>query len=795
MLGAAAANRNIVVLRGACSSPLPPPVPKAAATGTTPLLPATPLLFLGRRRSCVANPRSSRGLWFVHGCSSMWSNLRRYSANQPPLRHTAACNQGQRITLFEDEHGKRRLGPQFLLQDLFEEAVLKTFPTEQVAFDKTMTVTQAPPTKSKADYQFTGTFAIGKALKQPPTQIANQLMQSLERDRHGARDDKESHTIAMIDKIEVVKGGFITVTLRPHWLYRQVEQILQTERAGTTYQTTQTNHATAPHQLQQQQARRPRKKVLVDFASPNMAKDLHVGHLRSIIQGNALANLLELYSGHHVERISHVGDFGYPMGIVLAMVFEVEDKTGHSSVASLNAAQLSALYAEGKQRTEADPEFCKLAHALARELQQGERASPRVWNTFNRICEASRASFEDIYRRLEVTVQERGESFYRDMLPGIVKELMDKGIAVENEGAKCVFFKPSESSSELLAQQTNLPPFIIEKNDGAHLYSTTDLAALKHRIHQLNCDWIIYVTDHAQSLHFQMVLETARLAGWYDPAVTRVDHVTFGVVQGEDGKRLRSRDGTPFSLSKLMDDGIEEATSVVRTTLSLMKAEARQSGALPQVSNRLTQKQPENITTTTLPITSHTTPSTTINPEEEQEIHEIAEKLAYAAIKYFELSHHRSSDYIFSFPRMLSFKGNTAVYMMYAFTRIQSIRRQVSLGLDHRLLLPSQPTQQGSGHEIDMRSPYQEKEARDLAVALLQFSDVMQTVEDRLQLHLLCEYLYRLSTKFHQFYERCHILHCQDQSKKQEWLLLCFAVEKVLEQAMTILGITPVRKM
>lgn len=490
--------------------------------------------------------------------------------------------------------------------------------------------------------------------------------------------------------------------------------------------------------------------VLIDFASPNMAKELHVGHLRSTILGNAIANILS-YLGYNIERISHVGDFGTPIGLVLAEI--LLNKPNFLKDYSLEKlplpSELSCFYISAKVKSLKDKKFENIAHYLTKLLQEVlskkysenylfeipnyslKLTGENIIYMWNIICEASRKGFDEIYQKLDIKVQERGESFYATMLEDVINELKEKKISKLSDNAECIFLEDFKN------------PFLIKKSDGSYLYSTTDLAALKYRINQKK-KWIIYITDESQKIHFQQLFKVGEKAGWYIPnnspptisdgvntntAKISLNHLTFGVVKGEDNKKLSSRDGKPFSLLQLLEKSVEEAEKIFEEMKHV-------------------NKKDENI----------------------------IKAVAYNAIKYFDLCHPR--DYVFSFQEMLSFKGNTAVYLMYAYARIKTLKKYMKdeyiIKINH--VIPKFITE----------------EERILALTILQFEDIIEIIEHLLSPHFLCEYLYNLSWKFHSFYEKCRIFNENDENITLSRLQLAIATEKILKKGMELLGLKTV---
>lgn len=373
----------------------------------------------------------------------------------------------------------------------------------------------------------------------------------------------------------------------------------------------------------------PYKRVVVDFSSPNVAKEMHVGHLRSTIIGDTICRVLE-YCGADVVRLNHIGDWGTQFGMLIQHMAELRPG-GLDEGKDEDVADLMALYRASKARFDAEEDFKQRAREAVTRLQSGDEASLAAWR---RICEASRREFNAIYARLGVTLEERGESFYNPMLKGVVEELKESGVAVESEGATCVFVEGREV------------PLIVQKSDGGFGYASTDMAAVKQRVNDEKADWVIYVTDVGQSDHFAMVFAAARRAGWLPAdekslAPPRVSHVGFGLVLGEDGKKFKTRSGDVVRLVELLD----EAKLRCRDTIKARREEAG-------------------------------------DPVDDAELEAAACAMGYGAVKYADLKSCRTTNYRFSFDAMLDLRGNTAVYLQYAHARIASIGRKAGADAD-----------------------------------------------------------------------------------------------------------------
>ena len=407
---------------------------------------------------------------------------------------------------------------------------------------------------------------------------------------------------------EVAGPGFINLRLKAEFL---ADRLLDMNRASAD--------------LGIEKAAKP-KTIVVDFSSPNIAKQMHVGHLRSTIIGDSICRTLEAL-GHKVIRQNHVGDWGTQFGMLICYFYrEYGDrlKIGELTVRDMSIPNMEAYYREAKALYDSDPAFAAESREYVVRLQSGDQEVYRTWQF---ICQQSLCGFQDLYWNLGVGLDlndVRGESTYNDRLPDVVADLKEKGHAVESDGAMCVFPEGFKN------KQDDPLPFIIQKSDGAYLYATTDLAALRYRVNELKVDAIVYVTDSRQKLHFEMLFAVAKMAVWARDDL-ELSHVMFGSVLGEDGSPLKTRSGENVKLKELLDEAVERAKSVVE------------------------QKNPELA---------------------DDKKAEIANAVGIGAVKYADYSNNRTSDYVFSFDKMLAMEGNTAPYMQYAYARIKSIERK-----------------------------------------------------------------------------------------------------------------------
>jgi len=442
------------------------------------------------------------------------------------------------------------------------------------------------------DYQINGAMSAAKQLKTNPRQLAEQLVALL------ALDDLAS-------KVEIAGPGFINVTLKPEWLAGELAQAASDVRLGVS-------------------ANPQPQTVVVDYSAPNLAKEMHVGHLRSTIIGDAVVRTLEFW-GDKVIRQNHMGDWGTQFGMLIA---HLEDKLAEGvDLESVALADLEEFYRQAKKRFDDEAGFADKSRDYVVKLQSGDVHCQKLWQLF---IDTSVKHSNEVYQKLNVTLTDadiKPESAYNPMLQPIVDQLVAAGIAVEDQGALVVFL------SELADKEGKPSPFIIQKTGGGFLYATTDLAACQYRSHQLSADRIIIFTDARQALHFKQVELTARKAGLLR-ADTAYDHCPFGTMMGEDGKPFKTRTGGTVKLAELLEEAVVRADAVVREKSSELS---------------------------------------------EQEIAEIARKVGIGAVKFADLSKNRTSDYIFSWDAMLAFEGATAPYLQYAYTRVRSILRKAEV--------------------------------------------------------------------------------------------------------------------
>lgn len=498
------------------------------------------------------------------------------------------------------------------LADEFHKAALQAYP--ELASHPLGTQTEiTSSTQAKfGHYQYNSAMKLAKSLKLNPRQVAEKVISHL-----GPQE--------AIAATEIAGPGFVNIVLKKEMISKKTNVLLRDAHFGIDF----------PENNQ---------RVIIDFSSPNVAKEMHVGHLRSTIIGDCLARLFE-FLGFDVLRLNHIGDWGTSFGMLIAYMKEEKPNvlTGNEHT---DLTHLVNWYKASKKQFDEDPEFKKRAQLEVVSLQQGDESSRHSWQI---ICDISRKAYQDIYNLLEVRLIERGESFYNSMLTNVVEDLENKGLVEISDGAKCIFLEGFKN------REGEALPLMIQKSDGGYNYDTTDMAAIYHRIHTEKGDRLIYVTDAGQSTHFQMIFKAAEKAGYLDPHKVRVDHVPFGLVLGSDGKKFRTRSGETERLIDLLEAAIEYADKILQERNPEMKIEERK---------------------------------------------ELAHALGIGAIKYADLSSHRVSDYTFSYDRMLRFEGNTAAFLMYAYVRVAGIKRFMKI--DPQDLIHHHQIQLEHPSEIDL---------------------------------------------------------------------------------------------
>lgn len=540
------------------------------------------------------------------------------------------------------------------------------------------------------DYQANGVMAAAKQLKTNPHELATRLLDAVD-------------LSDMAAKLEVAGPGFINIHLKNGWLEASLVSSPDKERLGGVSSQT----------------------IVVDYSGPNLAKEMHVGHLRSTIIGDAVARVLA-FQGNKVIRQNHVGDWGTQFGMLIAHMVSIAEQSGGVSAVEPQLSDLETFYRAAKQRFDAEPEFANAARDYVVKLQSGDTECLALWQQF---IDISLHHCEEVYERLGVSLTRadvQPESAYNADLASIVSELQAQGLLVEDQGAQCAFL------DEFKNKDGSITPIIVQKTGGGYLYATTDLAALRYRSGVLHADRVLYFTDARQSLHFQQVFTLARKAGFVREGVS-LEHMPFGNMLGEDGKPFKTRSGGTVKLVEVLAEAEERAFALV------------------------TQKNPEL-------------------PEAERQ--SIAQTVGIGAVKYADLSKNRNSDYIFNWDAMLSFEGNTAPYLQYAYARIKSIFRKAG------------------AESFTSAISLQEPAERTLAMKLLQFTEATDSVAKEGLPNHLCTYLYELAGLFMSFYEACPIL--KDgvaEEVRNSRLQLANLTAQTLQTGLGLLGIGVMERM
>ena len=529
------------------------------------------------------------------------------------------------------------------------------------------------------DYQYNGVMKLAKILKQNPRQIATNIVEHID-------------STGMVSKVEVAGPGFINIWLNNQWLSAQTTAILRDDRVGVG---------------QVEKA----KRVVVDYSGPNMAKQMHVGHLRSSIIGDTLATLLE-FLGDDVIRQNHIGDWGTQFGMLIA---HLEEKGADGTATELK--DLEQFYKNAKVRFDESEDFANKAREYVVKIQGGDEHCLMLWQSF---INASLGHCEEVYEQLNVNLTRedvRAESFYNEQLPQVISTLKEKGISTVSNGAECVFLEGEET------------PIIVQKGDGGFLYATTDLAALNFRDKELKAERICYVVDARQSQHFKQVFSIAKQAGMVGEEVA-LEHIGFGTMMDKSGKPFKTRDGGTIKLVNLLDEAIVRAKETIKDR----------------------------------------------DVHSESELEAVAKSIGIGAVKYADLSISRESNYIFNLEKMISFEGNTSLYMQYAYARIQSILRKHNAEVTGNIIV---------GDEIEHR----------LALMLLKFEDTLTKAAKEATPHTITSYLYDVVTVFMKFYELNPILRDDiAEETKMSRLQLATLTGNVIEKGLSILGIDVVDK-
>jgi arginyl-tRNA synthetase len=576
-------------------------------------------------------------------------------------------------------------------------ALVEAFGPEYADTDPMITLSTKP---EFGDYQCNVAMSLAKKLKSKPRDVAENICEKLQ-----VED--------VFEPPEIAGPGFLNLRLKKEFFQKQLHMMfVDKERCAVAAAT-------------------PPQRVVVDYSSPNIAKEMHAGHLRSTIIGDTLSRILE-FRGHDVLRLNHVGDWGTQFGMLITHLSEQAPKalTGEET---LDISDLVTFYKAAKVRFDSDTAFQTQAREEVVKLQAGDERALRAWQM---LCKQSEVAFQKVYDLLMVDprLEIRGESFYNPQLPGVIERLRSKGMLEESDGATCVFLEG------YIGRDGTRQPTIVQKSDGGFMYSTTDLAAVAQRVNDERADRMLYVTDAGQKTHFDQIFEISRLSS-VAPDHVSLEHVPFGLVLGEDGQKFKTRSGETVKLIDLLDEAVSRATSELQSRL--------------ETENR---------------------------SETEEFVGQVAQAVGIGAVKYADLAMNRNSNYRFSYDKMLSLQGNTAPYMMYAYARIRGIQRKAieklkESGADTDTML-------GSAEDFILETESEVVLSRHL----FRFADVVRNVERDLLPSTLCAYIFELSSKFNQFYENCPVLGSSDALRTSR-LALCELSASVLKLSLGLLGI------
>ncbi len=552
---------------------------------------------------------------------------------------------------------------------------------------------QVDRTKDKSHGDFATNLALmtAKPAGKNPRELAQLICQHLPQS-------------AIIEKTEIAGPGFINFFVADNALTDQLEAAYSDADLNISKTTKPQN-------------------IVVDYSAPNLAKEMHVGHLRSAIIGDSVVRTLE-FLGHHVIRQNHVGDWGTQFGMLLTYMERLTEQGGEISMELHN---LEKFYRAAKKCFDDDESFSTRARELVVLLQSGDAHCKELWQQFIDIslnhCQATYDMLGVSLTREDV----KAESSYNDDLQNVLVDLKEQGLLVEDNGAQCVFLE------QFKGKDGNPLPIIIQKTGGGFLYATTDLAAVRYRKNVLNVDRVLYFVDARQSLHFQQIFALAKKANFASESMS-LEHMAFGTVMGEDGKPFKTRSGDVAKLADLLIESQQRAYDLVK------------------------QKNPDM---------------------DEQELKSIGDVVGISAVKYADLSKTRTSDYIFSFDSMLSFEGNTAPYLLYAYTRVSSIFAKAGIAPD----------------QLEGKIALNSDQEKVLGKKLMQFNDAVNNVAAKGLPHVMCSYLFELAGAFSSFYEACPILVCDDQDVKNSRLKLAALTAKTLKQGLSLLGIKTLERM
>ena len=544
-------------------------------------------------------------------------------------------------------------------------------------------------TKDKAhgDYASNIAMMLARPMQKKPQEIALQLTSRI------PLNDR-------ISRVEIAGPGFINFFASKEFLENQVNSLLKDPLLGV------------------KPARAP-ETVVIDYSSPNVAKEMAVHHIRSTVIGDAVARILE-FLGNRVIRANHIGDWGTQFGMLIACLEKKEQE--HAS--SLELADLEAFYREAKKHYDEDPEFAEKARGYVVKLQSGDEYCRSMWQ---KLVKITMDQNQDIYRRLNISLSEKdvmGESLYNPMLKPLVDDLINRGLAREDQGAIVVYLNTFKD------KEGNPRGVIVRKSDGGYLYTTTDIACAKYRWEHFGAKRIIVFADSRQHEHLLMAWDIARMAG-YLPDDVLTEHGSFGMMLGKDGKPFKTRTGGTVKLKELLDEAENRARELM--------------------SGR----------------------NDALSPEEKNSV---VHAVAMGAVKYADLSKNRTTDYIFDWDNMLTFDGNTAPYLQYAYSRIRSIFRKTS----------------AAPGAIKITAPEEE----NLLLKFIKFSEVVNGAAEKAMPHLLCAYLYELAGLFMKFYESCPVLKSDvPEDVRQSRLAIAECAARILKTGLGLLGIETLERM
>ena len=555
----------------------------------------------------------------------------------------------------------------------------------------------------RADFQANGIMGLAKRLGTNPRELAQRVLDAVDLDG--------------VATAEIAGPGFLNLTLYDTFLGRSAAEVV-----GSAAQDTG-NQGVTPAESPQ--------RVVIDYSAPNVAKEMHVGHLRSTVIGDALVRILEA-RGDTVIRQNHVGDWGTPFGMLIEHLIDLGEE---GAITELALGDLNEFYRQARVSFDGSEAFADRARARVVALQAGDSETLRLWQI---LVDLSAEYFQSVYDRLGVrlTVDDlAGESIYNDLLADVITDLDAAGLLVTSDGARCVF--PDGFTN----REGEPLPLIVQKGEGGYGYATTDLAAIRYRIEQLEADRLLYVVGTTQTEHLAMVFAVARAAGWLTDA-TEADHVGFGSVLGEDNKLMKSRSGASLKLSDLLDEAVDRAAAIIEDK----------------------------------------------NPDlDDAERAEVARAVGIGAIKYADLSSDRTRDYVFSFDRMLAFEGNTAPYLQYVVARVRSILRKART--------EGVPVPGEDGTAMPEVIEVADHAERALALALVAFGRVVDDTARSAQPHRLCTYLFELAQAFTRFYEAAPILKAPSDAQRRNRLSLAIGTERVMERGLGLLGIDAPQRM